>query len=193
MPHQNKLEVPGVQDCMFSITSILLLLSFVYRLDALEIKANRKRQQSERSNKTDILSVWNQSIQVVTFKILTVIFVNSPLIPLYYRVISLREPIVEEFTVFRGYETDQIIGEISCEVNVNSYLLSGLIQHTDPFTLWVAIYTSLTSSIPFTGSLVVRKVIEKLEHVKVLIAFGVSRKKRCRGLSAQLQKISTKC
>ncbi|KAF8373368.1 hypothetical protein PRIPAC_79797, partial [Pristionchus pacificus] len=176
----------GVQDCMFSITSILLLLSFVYRLDALEIKANRKRQQSERSNKTDILSV-------VTFKILTVIFVNSPLIPLYYRVISLREPIVEEFTVFRGYETDQIIGEISCEVNVNSYLLSGLIQHTDPFTLWVAIYTSLTSSIPFTGSLVVRKVIEKLEHVKVLIAFGVSRKKRCRGLSAQLQKISTKC
>ncbi|KAF8371901.1 hypothetical protein PRIPAC_78330 [Pristionchus pacificus] len=112
----------GVQELMYSATSALLCLSFAYRFRAIESSSGKGYNQ-----------FW-------IIGAVSMIFINSPLIPLYHHALTLKDPLLEEYRGRSGHNALTIM------------------QYADPFTLWLVNYSMMSSLVPFLACLKLRKM-----------------------------------
>lgn len=95
-----KKNIEGVQELMYSATSTLLCLSFAYRFRAIESSSGKRSNQVIRSLS---LSAFLGAFPFWLMAAVAVIFINSPLIPLYHLALTLEDPLLEEYRARGGH------------------------------------------------------------------------------------------
>ncbi|GMS94377.1 hypothetical protein PENTCL1PPCAC_16552, partial [Pristionchus entomophagus] len=130
----------GVQEHMYTATCLLLNFSFVYRLFTL--------QRTNNNNTREIMVFFHTVILIIVL----IIVVHFPLIPLYHLATTRKDGMVDQYRHSRGIGNEQALG---------------VIQYGDFFTVVVCSYSMLSSFLPFSLSVVMRKkIIRKMEEMR---------------------------
>lgn len=156
--------ITGVQEYMYTLTVCLLCLSFAFRYLAIDPDKKRRTNLLQFS----WMYIFRQSfliffdylipptLQFANVTIAILIVLNSPMAPMYHYAIARDDdPIITKYRNTSGFES---LGNAYFFLKRTTDLFSAVINYEDPFTLWLCVYTVMTSLVPFLACVKLRKM-----------------------------------